>query len=186
MAGCVECTSGTTCIRCDTLANYMLSNGSCMAAPGYYLNSSSIAVKCNITGCYLCASATLCTTCSVANNYIMDNATQTCICDSFNNFVELPSALTCVCKPGYYLSGNGSCDLVPLCPANYSGCLNCSITPTTSCLQCDVANYFEVAAFSPLYCTCTNGTYFTGFACDFCNSTLTNACISCASQLLCI
>ena len=100
-----------------------------MAAPGYYLNNDSIPIKCTITGCYLCSSATVCTECSSANNYIMD-ANGDCVCDSTANFIL--SNNVCVCNTGYYLNNNATCIPNPTCPANNSGCTNCSASTCSS------------------------------------------------------
>lgn len=127
MIGCLECSSDTVCTLCDSIANYQLSNGTCIAAPGYYLDASSIPVICNLVGCYTCASASVCTTCSSSKNFIMDSGTSTCKCDSSANFVLLASAGTCVCNSGYYLDSNGTCSTIPLCPASNSGCSSCSL-----------------------------------------------------------
>jgi hypothetical protein len=164
----------------------MLNSGVCEAAPGYYLNISNIPVKCNLVGCYICASATVCSTCSSASNFIMDNSTQTCVCDNTQHFVLLASASACICDSGFYLTSNGTCDTIPLCPANNSGCANCSLTPTCSCLQCDSSNFFQTATFDSSYCTCMDSYYFDGFSCNLCNATLTNACITCISSTLCL
>jgi hypothetical protein len=73
MAGCITCLSQTVCTLCDLLAHYQLVNGTCAAAPGYYLNSSNIPVVCTLTGCYECQSATVCSVCSSTQNYIINN-----------------------------------------------------------------------------------------------------------------
>jgi len=77
MLGCLSCLSSTVCTLCDTFANYQLVNGTCGAAPGFYLNASGIPVKCTIVGCYQCISATVCGVCSAINNYII-TGTNTC------------------------------------------------------------------------------------------------------------
>ena len=171
------------CLVCDSLTNYQLNNGKCDAAPGYYLNSSSIPVKCNIIGCYICASATVCSNCSTLTNFIIDNSTQTCLCDASKFFTQ--SSQTCICLQGYYLNNN-TCDLIPLCPANNSGCINCSIGSPNSCLLCDIANNFEPAAFNLSLCVCKSFYYYNGQSCDLCNLTLTNACVDCISSTLCL
>ncbi len=52
MPGCLQCSSGAACSLCDSFANYQLINGSCLAAPGYYLDASGIPIKCAMKGCY--------------------------------------------------------------------------------------------------------------------------------------
>ncbi len=149
------------------------------------MNSSSIPVKCNIVGCYICASATVCTNCSTLTNYIMDNSTQTCLCDSSKFFIELASAQTCICSSGYFLNNN-TCDLIPLCPANNSGCASCTLGSPNSCSACDASNNFQAASFNPSYCVCADGYFYNGLSCDLCNATLTNACLTCISSTLCL
>ena len=78
MAGCLKCLSEVVCTSCDVLANYELSSGSCGAAPGYYLDNSSIPVICTLIGCYRCQSDTVCQECSTVNHYILNNSTQEC------------------------------------------------------------------------------------------------------------
>lgn len=97
MIGCLQCSSGTVCTLCDSFANYQLVNGSCAAAPGFYLDNSSIPVKCYLVGCYQCISGTVCGQCSAVNNFIMDISTPTCVCNSSNFFVLDPSNVACIC-----------------------------------------------------------------------------------------
>jgi hypothetical protein len=51
MPGCLECTSATTCTKCDVIAHYLLSTGTCIAQSGYYLDATSIPVLCPQIGC---------------------------------------------------------------------------------------------------------------------------------------
>jgi len=142
MAGCLICSSSTVCTLCDTFSNYQLVSGSCQAAPGFYLDSSSIPVKCTLQGCYQCISNTICGVCSNANNYVLDNSTNTCFCNSSELFTQSPTAAACICIPGYYLASNGTCEYIPLCPNNGSGCLSCVIGSPCACSLCDTANNF--------------------------------------------
>lgn len=142
MIGCLTCSSATICTLCDTFSNYRLANGSCQAAPGFYLDNSSIPVKCTLKGCYQCISNTVCGVCSSVNNYILDTTTNTCVCDSAQLFTQSSIADACVCIQGYYLASNATCQSIPLCPSNGSGCINCSLGPPCSCTLCDTANYF--------------------------------------------
>jgi len=158
MPGCLQCISATQCTLCDTFLNYQLVTGQCLAANGYYLDSTSIPVKCNILGCYLCSSATVCTNCSTATNFIMD-ASGNCVCDSSAYFVFNTAAQICVCTAGRYLTSNGTCDTIPLCPANNSGCITCV---ASVCSLCDAMAGF--VSDSP-YCICSLGMYFDGMTC---------------------
>lgn len=146
--GCLQCLSSTECTLCDSVDNYQLSNNTCIAAPGYYLDSNSIPVLCTIVGCYICSSATVCTTCSANNNFIMD-ANNTCVCNSTALFVQYND--TCICQPGFFLNGN-LCEPIPLCPLNYSGCFSCNSGPIYSCDTCDSNNSFQHASFNASYC----------------------------------
>jgi hypothetical protein len=172
MIGCLSCLSGTACTLCDTFANYQLVSGTCAAAPGFYLNATSIPVKCTLVGCYQCVSATVCAVCSAINNYILVAANSSCVCDTANLFVQAPSVDACICQTGYFLSPNGTCELIPLCAATGSGCLTCTFGSPNSCSQCDTAFFFEPIAARPGYCTCMTGFYFDGLNCTECNSTL--------------
>ncbi len=95
-----------------------------------------------------------------------------------------PSSLACICIPGYFQSSNGSCESIPLCPANNSGCLNCS--PTPSCLACDTASFFITYPSNPALCVCESSYYFDGSGCVPCNATLSAGCLDCASATLCL
>lgn len=173
MPGCLECSSASVCTRCDTFLNYQLLSGNCEAANGYYLDNSSMPVKCNILGCYLCSSATVCTNCSAVNNFVMD-ANGDCVCDTSAYFVFASPISTCVCTAGRYLTSNATCDTIPLCPANNSGCLTCA---SNVCTLCDSASGF--VSSSP-YCLCQTGLYFDGVGCLTCNAT-EPACVECLS-----
>lgn len=116
----------------------------------------------------------------------MDNSTQTCICDSSKLFELSTSAPVCVCQAGYYLNSSNLCDTIPLCPASNSGCLSCSFVPTNSCSACDSANNFETYSFNTALCTCKSQYYFDGNTCNSCNTTLSDACLSCASSTICL
>lgn len=114
---------------CETYVHYQLLNDTCEAADGYYLDSNSTPVKCEIYGCYLCSDSLTCTFCSEINNFAMDLATGDCVCDSTLYFVPHPTQDVCICEPGMYLSLNGTnatCEFVPLCPDPNSGCLTCA------------------------------------------------------------
>lgn len=177
MPGCLQCSSETACTLCDTFLNYQLVNGKCEAANAYYLDNSSIPVKCNILGCYLCSSATICTNCSSANNFIMD-INGDCVCDAAADFVFYAPVSICVCTAGKYLSPNGTCDPIPLCPANNSGCITCV---SNVCTLCDLDAGF--ISSSP-YCICSPGLYYDGMDCQMCN-TSQPACAECITDLLC-
>lgn len=165
MVGCLQCSTGTTCTLCDIFLNYELVNGTCHAAPGYYLHPTTfIPVKCSITGCYLCSSATVCTACSAATNFISDGGNG-CQCDAPNNFVFNAPSSVCVCTAGLYLSPNNTCEPIPRCPANNSGCITCNIDV---CQLCDSAAGFLLD--SP-FCMCQSGMYFDGLTCGYCNTT---------------
>ncbi len=159
--GCLKCLSNIQCTECDVVANYaLLANGSCGAAPGYYLDALGVPVKCLLVGCYECLSASECLVCSSANHYVV-NISHLCECESA--FVLDISGTACVCPSGKYLSANGTCESVPLCPANNSGCLTC--TPTPSCSLCDAANHFETDSSNASICVCQIGFYFDGLSC---------------------
>lgn len=51
MYGCLQCASGIDCTQCDTYNHYALSNASCVAASGYYLDANSTPVLCPQVGC---------------------------------------------------------------------------------------------------------------------------------------
>ena len=140
--GCQLCTSASVCTSCDVLANYELISNFCEAAPYYYLDNSSIPVVCTLTGCYRCDSNTICTECSAPNNYILNNSTLTCECNAAGLFVQHPSADACICQIGYFISSNNTCEPMPLCPANGSGCVTCNIGPPNSCALCDASGFF--------------------------------------------
>lgn len=134
---------------------------------------------CTLVGCYQCASATVCTNCSIALNYIL-NATSLCECDTANYFVENPSVPACLCKPGYYLAANNTCQTIPVCPANNSGCTTCNIA-VPACTLCDAANHFVTDTNKPALCMCDAGYFFDGNTCIACSITLTDACLTCAN-----
>lgn len=46
MPGCLQCTTDVACTQCDTYNHYALSNATCIAAPGYYLNANSTPIAC--------------------------------------------------------------------------------------------------------------------------------------------
>jgi hypothetical protein len=91
--GCNLCSSAGICLSCNVLLNYALDsvNNICVAATGYYLNSSYYPVACNITmpGCLQCTSDIDCTQCDTYNHYTLSNA-------------------SCVAAPGYYLDSNST------------------------------------------------------------------------------
>lgn len=47
----MECTSATTCTKCDILVHYLLSLGQCIAEPGYYLDAAFFPQPCPQVGC---------------------------------------------------------------------------------------------------------------------------------------
>ena len=106
------------------------------------------------------------------------------MCDTANLFTQDPSSLACICIPGYYLAANGSCESIPLCPANNSGCANCSATP--SCLLCDAAAFFTTYLPNPALCVCQPGYYFDGVGCLPCTGSLSAGCLDCVSATLCV
>jgi proprotein convertase subtilisin/kexin type 5 len=179
------CSSASVCSQCDVLANYELRNGSCEAAPGYYLDATSQPVVCSLVGCYRCQSASTCFECSTPNNYVA-TPNQTCECDAPSLFTQYPSAEACVCQPGYFISSNNSCQAVPLCPNNGSGCLTCALASPASCSLCDAGSNFQQDPSDPALCTCQDGFFFDGLQCLPCNLTLSAACLSCASETLCL
>ena len=126
----------------------------------------------------MCSSATVCTNCSAVNNFVMD-ASGDCVCDTAANFVFSSPLSTCICTAGRYLTSNGTCDPIPLCPANNSGCITCA---SSVCTLCDTASGF--VSSSP-YCLCDVGLYFDGAGCLTCNAT-EPACVECLSDVLCI
>lgn len=91
--GCNLCSSTGTCLSCNTLLNYAFDsvNQVCIAAVGYYLNSSYFPVACNITmpGCLQCTTDVICTQCDTYNHYALSND-------------------TCIAAPGYYLDANST------------------------------------------------------------------------------
>lgn len=86
---------------------------------------------------------------------------------------------------GYYLSPNNTCQTIPVCPANNSGCLTCNIA-VPACTLCDAANQFISDTNNPALCTCRAGYFYDGNTCTACSLTLNDACLSCASQNLCL
>lgn len=109
LIGCLKCLSDAQCTQCDVIGNYALkTNGSCGAAPGYYLDVLGQPIVCPLQGCYECLSASVCLNCSAINNYVL-NTSQQCECDAANLFVQHPSGPACVCTAGYYLSVNATC-----------------------------------------------------------------------------
>lgn len=81
MAGCLQCTSTTKCITCDTDSNFVLSRSVCICQKGYCLQGSGAAAQCISTvmsGCIGCSSSTLCTSCNATDRWTLD--TPNCKC----------------------------------------------------------------------------------------------------------
>ena len=85
--------------------------------------------------------------------------------------------------PGYFISPNNTCELIPACPANNSGCLICS---SGVCSQCDTANNFVTDSSNPSLCSCSAGYFYDGMMCMSCATSLSEGCTSCASESLCL
>lgn len=73
--GCSLCSSSGACLSCNTIKNYVYNTLTltCIAAPGFYLDSSYIPVACNITlpGCQACNSNIDCILCDTYNHYAL-------------------------------------------------------------------------------------------------------------------
>lgn len=91
----------------------------------------------------------------------------------------LPSSSVCICTAGLFLSSNGTCEPIPLCPANNSGCITCV---SSVCTLCDANQGF--ISMTP-YCICDSGLYYDGMTCQFCNASQP-ACLECITDTLCI
>ncbi|KAL7717342.1 Serine-threonine protein kinase [Entamoeba marina] len=146
-SGCLNCTSGTNCYRCDT--DTVLSDPS---------NTESECVKLEgcIDGYYYGDHCELCESSYYLENGYCSNCSDNCI--------KCVNSTTCLeCSEGMMLTA-GSCqeDVNCLRPSSYSGCLECVsgwyIDEDVKCSQC------------PSQCEkCLNSTYYKG-TCEAMNS----------------
>lgn len=135
----------------------------CMASPGYYLDSSFIPTPCYSTmpGCQLCSSATVCTLCNATHNYIL-------------------SSTRCQAADGYYLDSNSMptlCNMFAcrLC-SSATSCTGCLPSPryvlTSGTCSCNGALNWILSA-DGLSCFCDNSTmnlFYAAFtqSCELC------------------
>ena len=135
--GCTACSTAGLCIACNDLLHYIFDSAtsSCLAASGYYLNTTFIPELCNsvMIGCLQCSSATTCT-----------------LCDTFLNYALVGGQ--CDAAPGYYLDTNST----PV-KCNILGCYLCS--SATVCTSCSAATNFIMDATGN--CICDSAANFT-------------------------
>ncbi len=105
---CLTCSAFTTCTSCNTMAYRFFNLSSCPPVPGYYDNSTTIAVLCTVVdaNCQSCINST----------------TFTCL----------------YCDSGYYLTTTGVCVVCPIDCSNCTSATVCTacitgyiINPTT-------------------------------------------------------
>ena len=120
----------------------------------------------------------------------MDLNTGNCVCDQVNNFTLAPQAQICMCVEGLYLSPNGVCEEIPLCPESGSGCAVCSnstdpLDPNNTLYQCDSCIADEHFFLSSPHCLCEETFYFDGDSCKSCTDE-SPACVNCVSGSVCL
>lgn len=145
---CASCSGSPACDSCNASNNRFLNGTLCQPMPGYYDNSSFIAIPC-VSPCVNCLSLIVCLTC--VNGYYLDlnNSCQPCTailncdtCDLINatlkctscigNFTPDANATSCI------LVGPCTDPNCGACPANFSVCMMCNagylISPNYTCV----------------------------------------------------
>ena len=135
IVGCINCSSFSTCVQCNSTAGYiLLANDTCsLCASNTFPNTVlQTCEPCAVPNCLLCATLNTCLTC--------DNA----------NFYVVASNLTCIyCDPlaNSFINGTTQCEVCSL-----PNCLNCSSLAT--CRECNEASFYYLNPADDLCYTC--------------------------------
>lgn len=168
LQGCVNCSSLTTCLACDT--DFVLSGGNCVCTGSLTLVSGVCSCP---TGKYRVG--TSCLACSLFCENCTNSSSTACVSCSSPKVLQSGS---CLCPQGTYRSGVSPFACLP---CHYS-CLNCTSGTSTGCTVCDAAANRTLLASA---CSCNLGYYDSSqAACSLCSMAIPG-CVKCTSAAAC-